>query len=231
MTWTWTRARCTTPEHERKRAPCHILWCWVTCISWLNFRVLSCHPCACASLFWVHLSHSLLRSALHHLLPSHALWAAHRSRQPDRHAKHTHFREQGEHRRLRRLRLRHRIVKYELKSFHKTIWANLYWGKILVFFLTIYRLGGLSWIHFAKRWRFIWKPKCWIWGNTKIVDPYWKLQLVVYKVNTELRSESSLWTGTILTHGSELVMTLTSWSRSWTIFCRKVQKGSLKNMR
>ena len=23
MTWTWTRARCTTPEHERKRAPCH----------------------------------------------------------------------------------------------------------------------------------------------------------------------------------------------------------------
>ena len=23
MTWTWTRAKCTTSEHERKRAPCH----------------------------------------------------------------------------------------------------------------------------------------------------------------------------------------------------------------
>ena len=50
MTWTWTRARCTSPEHKRKRAPCHTLWCWVTCTSWLKFWVASCHPCTCASL-------------------------------------------------------------------------------------------------------------------------------------------------------------------------------------
>ena len=40
MTWTWTRASCTTPEHERKRAPCHTLWCRVTCTSWLKSE---CH--------------------------------------------------------------------------------------------------------------------------------------------------------------------------------------------
>ena len=35
------------------------------------------------------------------------------------------------------------------------------------------------------------EPKGWIRVNTKI-DPYWKLQPVACKVNTELRSELSL---------------------------------------
>ena len=52
----------------------------------------------CVSL-WVHLSHSLLRSVLHHplpLLPSHALRAVHWAWQFDRHAKLAQLREQGE---------------------------------------------------------------------------------------------------------------------------------------
>ena len=49
MTRTWTRARCTTPEHDRKRAPCRTWW-RVTCTSCLKFWVPSCHPCTCASL-------------------------------------------------------------------------------------------------------------------------------------------------------------------------------------
>ena len=51
MTRIWTRARCATSEHERKRVVFVTLWCWVTCTSWLKFWVPSCHPCTCASLF------------------------------------------------------------------------------------------------------------------------------------------------------------------------------------
>ena len=39
--------------------------------------------------------------------------------------------------------------------------------------------------------------------GTPKLGPYWKLQPVAYKVNMESRSELSLWTKTILTHGSE----------------------------
>ena len=34
--------------------------------------------------------------------------------------------------------------------------------------LKIYRIGGLSWVHFAKRWKKSSDPKGWIRGNTKI---------------------------------------------------------------
>ena len=36
------------------------------------------------------------------------------------------------------------------------------------------------------------QPKGWIRGNTKIGDPYWKLQPVACTANMELRSESCL---------------------------------------
>ena len=67
MTWKWTRATCTTPEHERKRAPCHTLWC----TSWLKvFLSLTSSPLSSMCISpWVHLSHLLLQSVLHRLLP------------------------------------------------------------------------------------------------------------------------------------------------------------------
>ena len=43
-------------------------------------------------------------------------------------------------------------------------------------------------------------------GETLRLDPYWKLQLVAYKVDMEWISELSLWTRTILTRGSEFLM-------------------------
>ena len=50
MTRTWTRARCTTPEHAlRARSLRHTLML-VTCTIRLKFWVSSCHPYTCASL-------------------------------------------------------------------------------------------------------------------------------------------------------------------------------------
>ena len=112
MTWTWTRARCTTPEHElRARSFRHTLM-----LGHMHLLAQVLSP-VMSSMYmcvfpWVHLSHSLLRSVLHHLLPllpSRALRAAHWARQPDRRAKLAHLREQGEQRRLRRPHLPHRL--------------------------------------------------------------------------------------------------------------------------
>ena len=61
---TWTRARCTSLEHERKRTPCHTLGCRVTCTSWLkseSHHVSSMYMCVYP---WVHFSSSI-RSVLH----------------------------------------------------------------------------------------------------------------------------------------------------------------------
>ena len=52
--------------------------------------------------------------------------------------------------------------------------------------------------------------------GTPKLDPYWKLPPVVCTANMELRSESCLWTKTILTPGSESLMAQTNWSRLWT---------------
>ena len=86
-------------EHERKRAPCHTLWCWFTRTSWLKFWVPSCHPCTCASLLeftslTLHFDLSFTIFSL--FFPLTHLGAAHWARQPDRHAKFAHLREQGE---------------------------------------------------------------------------------------------------------------------------------------
>ena len=65
MTWTTTRATCTSPEHERKRAPCHTLWCHLTCTWWLkseSHHLSSMFMCVSP---WVHLSLLVLRSVLH----------------------------------------------------------------------------------------------------------------------------------------------------------------------
>ena len=67
--------------------------------------------------------------------------------------------------------------------------------------------------------------------GTPTLDPCWKSQPVICKVNMELRSESSLWTKTILTLGSEFLMAWTSWSRIWTTTSRKPQNCSSKNVR
>ena len=42
--------------------------------------------------------------------------------------------------------------------------------------------------------------------GTPKLGPYWMLQPVAYRVNMEWKSESSLSTKTILTHGSEFLM-------------------------
>ena len=48
------------------------------------------------------------------------------------------------------------------------------------------------------------------------LDTYWKSQPVTYKVNTEWKLELNLWTKTILTRGSEFLMTWTHSSQTWT---------------
>ena len=79
--------------------------------------------------------------------------------------------------------------------------------------------SGLSWMQSSRRRTNITTNR-----NTKIGDPYWKLQPVTCTVNMELTSESSLWTKTkILTLGSEFLMARTSLSRIWTT-SRKPQK-------
>ena len=59
------------------------------------------------------------------------------------------------------------------------------------------------------------KPNEWIRGTSRL-NLYWKLQSVAYKINIEWKSELSLWTWTILTRGSEFLMTWTSWPQIWT---------------
>ena len=100
MTRTWTRASCTTWEHAlRARSLRHTLMLGHMhhLAQVLSPVMSSMYMCVSP---WVHLSHSLLRSVLHHplpLLPSHALRAAHWARQPDHHATQpAHLREQGE---------------------------------------------------------------------------------------------------------------------------------------
>ena len=54
---------------------------------------------------------------------------------------------------------------------------------------TFHRFSGLSWVHLAKRGRYIWTE-----GSEGLPKsgPYWKLQPVAYKVNMEWKSELSL---------------------------------------
>ena len=72
-------------------------------------------------------------------------------------------------------------------------------------------------------------------GIPKLV-PYWKFQPVACTASTELRSELCLWTKTMLTRGSEFLMTWISWSRTWatqrtTTTSRKPLRWSRKNLR
>ena len=112
MTRTWTRAKCTTPEHAlRARSLRHTLMLGHMLLMTQVLSVVMSSMYMCVSL-WVHFSHSLL-----HLLPlllSHALRAAHWARQIDRHAKHAPFREQKG---LRRPHLPHRTE--EKKKIHQ----------------------------------------------------------------------------------------------------------------
>ena len=71
--------------------------------------------------------------------------------------------------------------------------------------------------------------------GTPGLGPYWKSQPATYKVNMEWKSELSPWTRTILTRGSEFLMTWISWSQTWTTrtkttTTRKLQKCISKTM-
>ena len=57
--------------------------------------------------------------------------------------------------------------------------------------LTIHRVSGMSWVHFAKRWKLIWPARLDIEGTPKL-GPCWKSQTATYKVNMEWKSELSL---------------------------------------
>ena len=94
--------------------------------------------------------------------------------------------------------------------------------------LTIYRISGLSWVHFFKRDEKSSDPKGWIRGPTKI-GPVLEGTICCLHGKKELRS--CPWTQTILNTGSEFLMAQTSWSRIWTTMSRKSQKISSKNMR
>ena len=80
--------------------------------------------------------------------------------------------------------------------------------------LTIYRISGLSRVHFAKRWKIIW-PERLDWRGTPKLGPCWKSQPAIYKVNMEWKLELNLKTKTNLTSGSESLMGWISWSRTW----------------
>ena len=110
--------------------------------------------------------------------------------------------------------------QYGEHDWNKTNWVNFVWMHRVpdccwnrtVFhderhcrIVTIHRCSGLSWVHFAKRWRNIRTIRLGSEATPKL-GPYWKLQLVACKENMELRSESCLWMKTILTLGSELLM-------------------------
>ena len=85
MTRTWTRARCTTPEHTlRVRSLRHTLMLGHMHLVTQVLSPVMSSTYMCVSL-WVH-SHSLLRSVFHHRFPLLL----------DRHAKLAHCREQGD---------------------------------------------------------------------------------------------------------------------------------------
>ena len=87
-------------------------------------------------------------------------------------------------------------IRNELKSYHNEdrVSKVLYWCRIpdngwrrTVLHnkghwrvLTIYRFSGLSWVHFAKRWKFIWTKRLDSREHPRL-DPCWKLQPVAYK--------------------------------------------------
>ena len=110
--WTTTRATCTSPEHAlRVRNLCHTLFI-------LSHMHLMARVWVSSLVIYVHVRFSLsstfssststcptLSSSF---LPPPALRAAHWARQPDRHAKPSLLREQGEWRRLRRPHFPHR---------------------------------------------------------------------------------------------------------------------------
>ena len=135
-------------------------------------------------------------------------------------------------------------MENELRSCHnKTNWVNSAWMQD---FWVLLRMDSISWrktleiSHNLIQWPVVntlfqektehHNRKDGSKGTPKL-GPYWKLQLVAYKVNMEWRSELSLWTKTLLTHGSEFRMDQISLSRIWTTMSSKSQKCSSKNMR
>ena len=133
----------------------------------------------------------------------------------------------------------------ELKNYHnKTDWANFV---LMQDSWLQFKSDSISWRKTLKnshksqiQWPVVSAPcqetkihlnqKVGFEGTTRL-DPHWKLQPVAYVVNMEWKSELSLWTKTILTHGSEFLMAWISWSQSWTTMSRKPQKCSSKTLR
>ena len=136
-------------------------------------------------------------------------------------------------------------MENEVKSYHnKTNWVNFVWMQD---FWTLLKLDIISWrktlqnFHSFMQWPvvntlFQEKKKH---HNQKDGSKGTRgsggvgscNQLVICTVSMELRSEFGLWTETILTPGSELLMDQTSLWWIWTTMSKKFQKFSSKNMR
>ena len=87
--WAWTQARTLS----------HLMLGHMYLMAQVFLSLISSAQTSMCVSLWVHLSPLLLRSVLHRpllFLTSPALRAAHWARQPDRHAKPAHLREQGE---------------------------------------------------------------------------------------------------------------------------------------
>ena len=80
--------------------------------------------------------------------------------------------------------------------------------------LTICRASDMSRGYVTTRRQINWPERLDSREHQKL-GPCWKSQPVICKVNTELKSELNMWTKTLLTRGSEILMAWTSWSRTW----------------
>ena len=91
-------------------------------------------------------------------------------------------------------------------------------------FFTIYRVSGLSWVHFAKRWKFICPKRL----DSK-EHQNWARIGSHNQLHMEWKLELSLLARTILNRGSEFLMAWISWSRTWAT--RRTTTASRKPLR
>ena len=113
--------------------------------------------------------------------------------------------------RVERFSQQNRVIKFCIDAgFRKKSWSRtIFHDKAHWRVLTISRVSDVSWVHFTTRWQ--------INGPEKLdLDPYWKSQPVICKVNTKWKFQLNQSTKTILTRGSEFLMDWTSWSQTWS---------------
>ena len=116
----------------------------------------------------------------------------------------------------------------ELKSYNnKTVFHNERHWRIL----TIHRFSGFTWLHLAKRRRFIWTTKGSIKGNTQIRSVLEVATCCLQGQNgVEIRIKF-VNKDNSHSYRSEFLMTWIKWSRTWTTTSWKPQKCSSRNER